>query len=212
MSMVFKDDTIIQSRFENQSRKGSVIQWHPRNARFLVSHPFCPALPAYGHGHLFALFVTLLFRGRLGLWKSRHRLVLGWLVCMQALFPGRKTWEELARWSPAGITAWRFRRVLKAVYWDVHLLVTWWGKKALQTLPPQGWDALSRGRWQWETQAGDAESLGPKRAAKRVSAVVFRAPICPIDGHMGRLAPPRGLSSDTRENLSRVPDGKCVVP
>ena len=40
MSMVLKDDTIIPSRFKNQSRKGSVIQWHPRNARFLVSHPF----------------------------------------------------------------------------------------------------------------------------------------------------------------------------
>jgi hypothetical protein len=66
------------------------------------------------------LFVTILFRGMPGIWKSRHRLVLGWLVCMQALFPGRKTWEELARWSPAGFTAGRFRRVLKAV----------------QTLPP----------------------------------------------------------------------------
>ena len=81
--------------------------------------------------------------------------------------------EELAHWSPAGLTAWRFRRVLKAVYWDGHLLVTWWVEKVLQTLPPPKDGTLSRGRWQWETQAGDAESLDPKRAKKRASAVVF---------------------------------------
>src|SRR4029453_5833273 len=58
------------------------------------------------------------------------------LVVMQALFPGRKTLEELARWTPGSITVWRLRRLLKATYWDVHLLVTWWVAEALQTLPP----------------------------------------------------------------------------
>lgn len=82
------------------------------------------------------LFVTLLFRGMPGMWKSRHRLMLCWLVVMQALFPGRKTLEELARWTPVQITAWRFRRLLKAAYWDVHLLVEWWSQEALNTLPP----------------------------------------------------------------------------
>ena len=82
------------------------------------------------------LFVTLLFRGMPGLWKSRHRLLLCWLVVMQALFPGRKTLAELARWTPAHVTVWRLRRLLKATYWDVHLLVAWWVEVALQTLPP----------------------------------------------------------------------------
>ena len=82
------------------------------------------------------LFVTILFRGMPGIWKSRHRLILCWLVFMQALFPGRKTLEELARWTPGSITAWRFRRVLKAAYWDVHLLVAWWVQEAFNTLPP----------------------------------------------------------------------------
>jgi hypothetical protein len=31
------------------------------------------------------LFVTVLFRGMPGMWKSRHRLILCWLVFMQAL-------------------------------------------------------------------------------------------------------------------------------
>lgn len=82
------------------------------------------------------LFVTILFRGMPGIWKSRHRLILCWLVFMQALYPGRKTLEELVHWPPAQVTAWRLRRVLKAAYWDVHLLVEWWVQEALNTLPP----------------------------------------------------------------------------
>lgn len=82
------------------------------------------------------LFVTILFRGMPGMWQSRHRLMLCWLIVMQALFPGRKTLAALARWTPSQITAWRFRRLLKAAYWDVHLLVEWWVQEALHTLPP----------------------------------------------------------------------------
>ena len=66
------------------------------------------------------LFVTILFRGMPGLWKGRHRLMLCGLVFMQALFPGHKTLAELARWTPAQVTAWRFRRLLKASYWNLR--------------------------------------------------------------------------------------------
>jgi hypothetical protein len=82
------------------------------------------------------LFITLLFRGMPGMWKGRHRLLLCWLIVMQALFPGRKTLAELARWTPTSITVWRLRRVLKAAYWDIHVLVAWWVEEALRTLPP----------------------------------------------------------------------------
>lgn len=51
------------------------------------------------------LFVTLLLHGMPGMWKGRHRLVLCWLVVMQALFPGRQTFAELARWPPSQVTA-----------------------------------------------------------------------------------------------------------
>jgi hypothetical protein len=82
------------------------------------------------------VFVTSLFRGMPGVWKSRHGLLLCWLIVMHALFPGRKTLAELARWTPAEITSWRWRRVLKATYWDVHVLVAWWAQMALNALPP----------------------------------------------------------------------------
>jgi hypothetical protein len=82
------------------------------------------------------VFITSLFRGMPGVWKSRHQLLLCWLIVMQALFPGRKTLAELARWTPAEITAWRWRRLLKATYWNLHLLVEWWAQQALHTLPP----------------------------------------------------------------------------
>jgi hypothetical protein len=57
-------------------------------------------------------------------------------MVMQALFPGRKTLEDLARWTPGSSTVWRFRRVLKAAYWEVHVLGAWGVAEALQTLPP----------------------------------------------------------------------------
>jgi hypothetical protein len=93
-------------------------------------------LPAMVTVTYLPLFITLLFRGMPGMWKGRHRLILCWLIVMQALFPGRKTLEELARWTPASITVWRLRGALKAAYWDVHVLVAWWVEEALQTVPP----------------------------------------------------------------------------
>ena len=89
------------------------------------------------------LFVTILFRGMPGMWQSRHRLVRCWLVFMQALFPGRQTVEELARWTPVSSTAWRCRRVLKAASWDVHLLVAWWVQEARHPWPPPKDGSLS---------------------------------------------------------------------
>ena len=42
----------------------------------------------------------------------------------------------MARWTPATITAWRFGRLLKATYWNAHLLVGWLVQDLLTTLPP----------------------------------------------------------------------------
>jgi hypothetical protein len=101
----------------------------------MVTHTLCTARSTMITVTYLPLFVTRLFRGMPGIWKGRPRLILGWLVCMQALFPGHKTLEELARWTPASLTVWRFRRLLKASYWSIHLLVTWWAEEALHTLP-----------------------------------------------------------------------------
>jgi hypothetical protein len=80
-------------------------------------------------------FVTMVFRGMPTVWRGRHRLIFCWLIFMQAVSPGRKTLEEMARWTPAAITAWRFGRVLKAAYWNVHLLVSWLAQDLVATLP-----------------------------------------------------------------------------
>ena len=80
--------------------------------------------------------VTMVFRGMPTVWRGRHRLILCWLVFMQAVHPGRKTLAEMAKWTPAAITAWRFGRLLKATYWNVHLLVSWLAQDLMATLPP----------------------------------------------------------------------------
>jgi hypothetical protein len=81
-------------------------------------------------------FVTLVFRSMPTVWRGRHRLLLCWLIFMHAVSPGRKTLAEMARWTPATITAWRFGRLLKAAYWNVHLIVSWLAQDCLATLPP----------------------------------------------------------------------------
>ena len=80
-------------------------------------------------------FVTMVFRGMPPVWRGRHRLIFCWLIFMQAVSPGRKTLEEMARWTPATLTAWRFGRVLKAAYWNVHLLVSWLAQDLVAILP-----------------------------------------------------------------------------
>jgi hypothetical protein len=80
-------------------------------------------------------FVTMVFRGMPTVWRGRHRLIFCWLIFMQAVSPGRKTLEEMARWTPATLTAWRFGRLLKATYWNVHLIVSWLAHDLLMTLP-----------------------------------------------------------------------------
>jgi hypothetical protein len=81
-------------------------------------------------------FVTAHFQGMPGVWKSPHRLTLCWLIFMQAIHPGRNTLEEMARWTPGSITAWRFSRLLKASYWHVHLIVHWMAQDLIAPLPP----------------------------------------------------------------------------
>jgi hypothetical protein len=80
-------------------------------------------------------FITAVFRGMPGVWKGQHRLLLCWLMVLQALYPGRKTLGELHRWSPTAITAWRLRRVLNAAYWSIHLLIEWLADEVITTLP-----------------------------------------------------------------------------
>lgn len=79
-------------------------------------------------------FITTVFRGMPGVWKYQHRLLLCWLIVMQAVYPGRKTLHELARWSPRQITEWRLRRLLKANYWCIHLLIEWLASDVMATL------------------------------------------------------------------------------
>jgi DDE family transposase len=80
-------------------------------------------------------FVTIVFRGMPTVWRGRPRLIFCWLIFMQAVSPGRKTLGEMARWTPATLTAWRFGRLLKAAYWNVHLLVSWLAQDLVATLP-----------------------------------------------------------------------------
>ena len=87
-------------------------------------------------------FVTVVLRGMPTVWRGRHRLLLCWLVFMHAVSPGRKTSEEIVLWTPAAITAWRFGRLFKAAYGNVHLIVHWLAQVLLVTLSRRAAQAL----------------------------------------------------------------------
>jgi len=167
------------------------------------------------------LFVTRLFRGMPGLWKGRHRLMRCGLVCMQALFPGHKTLEELARWTPAQVTAWRFRRVRKASYWHGHLLGEWWVQEALNTLPPpkdgnlhlvgDGSDKPKRGTQNPLAQKGRKSEhhpwfFGIRFALLIVNGDVYRLPVA------FRLIRPKSHPEDQPEKARCREMVGCFVP
>jgi hypothetical protein len=106
-------------------------------------------------------FITTIFRGMPGMWKCQHRLFLCWIIVMQARYPGRKTLEELARWSPKAITAWRLRRLLAASYWCVHVRTEWLASDVIHTLPPPPDGILF--------EIGDGNHV-PERGAKNPTA------------------------------------------
>jgi hypothetical protein len=80
-------------------------------------------------------FVTMVLHGMPTGWRGRHRLIFCWLIFMPAVHPGRHPVAEMARWTPAAITAWRFGRLLKAGDGNVHLIVRWLAQALLVTLP-----------------------------------------------------------------------------
>jgi hypothetical protein len=82
------------------------------------------------------LWIRTIFKGLPGVWKGRHLLLFYWLVFMQAPVPGKKTVKELSRWTPSHITEWRFRRLLKATYWSLEIMISWFAWEAIMSFPP----------------------------------------------------------------------------
>lgn len=80
--------------------------------------------------------MRVLFRGIPLAFKNRHQLIFCWLILMQAIRPGPKTLAALADSAPAHVTEWRYRRLLKAGYWSVHFLITWFSQEAMRAFAP----------------------------------------------------------------------------
>jgi hypothetical protein len=81
-------------------------------------------------------FVRQIFHSMPGVWKSKHELFLCWLILMHSVASGKKNLKELSRSTPEHITEWRFRRLLKSLYWSIHLLVHWFAMEAINRCPP----------------------------------------------------------------------------
>jgi hypothetical protein len=69
--------------------------------------------------------------------------------------------EELTPWSPTAVTSWRLRRLLKAGYWSIHVLVKWLANDVIAALPPPENGVLF--------EIGDSSHV-PKRGSKTPTA------------------------------------------
>src|SRR5262245_3933620 len=142
-------------------------------------------------------FVTIVFRGMPTVWRGRHRLIFCWLIFMQAVSPGQKTLEEMARWTPATITAWRFGRLLKAAYLECTSARQLVGARSLDDLATTSqWHSVSVWRRQSRRQTWYQESCGAERAQKQTSSLVFWSALRAVDGSLGRLSRAGGLPAD----------------
>lgn len=70
-----------------------------------------------------------------GVWRHRHRLIFCWLIVMQIVTSGSRILTGLSQSAPDFITEWRFRRLLYAGYWSLHMLLQWFAEEAIKSLP-----------------------------------------------------------------------------
>lgn len=82
------------------------------------------------------VFIKVFFKGMPSVFRDRHQLIFCWLIVMQAVFPGRKTLKALSEHAPSHITDWRFRRLLKAGYWSVRVVLYWFADEVINSFPP----------------------------------------------------------------------------
>jgi len=167
-------------------------------------------------------FVTMVFRGMPTVWRGRHRLIFCWLISLQAVPPGRKTLAEMARWTPATMTAWRFGRVLKATSWNVHLLVRWWAQDLLATLPSpangvlyllgDGRHADKRGTKHPGAQKGRTSKHHPWFLGLRFVGLMAAWDDYRLPGGFRRMLPQRHADYCSENALLREMVGACVPP
>ena len=169
-------------------RIGRRYPWCKRHA-----HPFYGAVCYLDFYHLFApVCHDALSRDAWHLERSSPAYPVLAGVHMQALFPGQKTWKNW-RVTPASVTAWRFRRLLKASYWRIHLLVTWWAEEALHALPPRDGTIHLVGDGREKPQRGTRNPLAQKGRKSEHHPWFFGIRFALLIA-TGCLSPARGIS------------------
>jgi hypothetical protein len=164
----------------------------------------------------------MVFRGMPTVWRGRHRLLCCWLIFMPAISPGRKTLAEMARWTPATLTAWRFGRVRKAASWHVPRLVSWWAQDLVATLPAPANGLLSRfGDGSHADKRGTKNPVGQKGRRSQPHPWLFGLRFVLLmaagDGYrlpvgFRRILPKRHAGSRSAHALVRELVGACVPP
>ena len=110
----------------------------------------------------------------------------------------------MARWTPAIITAWRFGRLLKAAYWNVHLLVSWLAQDLVAPLPaPTNGILYLFGDGSHADKRGTKDPVAQKGRNSQHHPWFFGLRFVLLDGGMGRLSHSSGLSAHSAQALRR---------
>jgi hypothetical protein len=64
-----------------------------------------------------------------------HQLIFSWLIVIQIVYSGKKTLKGMARFCPKHIAEYHFRRLLCAGYWSIHILLYWFARSVINSLP-----------------------------------------------------------------------------
>lgn len=81
-------------------------------------------------------FTNAILRSAPIAWRNRDFLILGWLLYLQLIVPGKKTKTEIARKGPRFLTESKISRFLKASYWSIHTMMTWLSDAVVAQYPP----------------------------------------------------------------------------
>ena len=80
-------------------------------------------------------FLATFFRKLPILFRDKHKLMLIWLMLLQAAGTGQLTLIGMSRHAPSHVTEWRWRRLLTAGYWSAKLIIYWLAEEVIKSLP-----------------------------------------------------------------------------
>lgn len=125
------------------------------------------------------------------MFRSRHQLVLIWMIIAQIVCQEKATVKALSRHTPNHIGEWHFRRLLSASYWFSKALLSWFAQAAITALPaPEDGICFLIGDSTLKSKRGKKNPYSYKRKMSTYGNYVFGIHIVFLMMHWGNYRIP----------------------